>query len=214
QRLGNLAMSAHNYAPWRIIFTLPAFRRVVNFINASFKVFFPRLLQYYSKTLCSVCKHNPQLRRNHEDSVFAATSINLGPQAIFYVHTNHLNLLFGLCAITTVGDYNRKTGGHLILWDLGLIIESPPGSTILIPSVILRHSNVALANSEERRYAILQYSAGGIFRWADCGFQSQKSFIAAGNESSETGCERWERGVGMFSYWHELQERAMGACTK
>lgn len=40
-----------------------------------------------------------------------------------------------MCAITTLSDYDPKAGGHLVLWDLKLVIEFPPGSTILILSV-------------------------------------------------------------------------------
>ncbi|KAF8125540.1 hypothetical protein K438DRAFT_2002046 [Mycena galopus ATCC 62051] len=45
------------------------------------------------------------------------------------------------------------------------------GSTILIPSAILRHSNVGIA-ANERRYSFTQYSAAGMFRWVDNGFRS------------------------------------------
>ncbi|KAJ7760243.1 hypothetical protein DFH07DRAFT_957619 [Mycena maculata] len=51
---------------------------------------------------------------------------------------------WGWCSIVTLGNFKPDKGGHLILWDLCLIIGSPPGSTIFIPSAILRHSNVPI----------------------------------------------------------------------
>ncbi|KAJ7624191.1 hypothetical protein B0H17DRAFT_1151319 [Mycena rosella] len=51
---------------------------------------------------------------------------------------------WGWCSITALGDFDPNKGGHLILWDLRLAIRFPPGSTILIPSALLHHSNVAI----------------------------------------------------------------------
>ncbi|KAJ7620521.1 hypothetical protein DFH06DRAFT_1010638, partial [Mycena polygramma] len=39
--------------------------------------------------------------------------------------------------------FDPNLGGHLILWDLNLVIRFPPGSSIFIPSALLRHSNVS-----------------------------------------------------------------------
>lgn len=133
-------------------------------------------------------------------------SLNLGPQAISHVHTDHLNLAHGLCAITAIGDYDPVQGGHLVLWDLRMIIEFPPGSTIIIPSAILRHSNTVLGSDSERRYALIQYSAGGLFRWVECDYQTQKAFFAAGHEFVQTGKQRWDRGIAMFSRWEALKK--------
>ncbi|KAJ7802339.1 hypothetical protein B0H14DRAFT_2254970, partial [Mycena olivaceomarginata] len=43
-----------------------------------------------------------------------------------------------------------------------LVIESPPGASIAIPSAIFRHSNVAV-QQHEKRFSITQYISGGIF---------------------------------------------------
>lgn len=134
-------------------------------------------------------------------------SLNLGPRAVSYTHTDHLNLAHGLCAITAVGDYDPRTGGHLVLWDLQMVIEFPPGSTIIIPSAILRHSNTSLGSPHERRFAIVQYSAGGLFRWVECEHQTQKDFFAAGRRFMQSGKQRWARGVGMFGKWEDLKKR-------
>ncbi|EJF56443.1 hypothetical protein DICSQDRAFT_71517, partial [Dichomitus squalens LYAD-421 SS1] len=165
----------------------------------------PRLHDFYEGTLDGLCSRDPSLRRNFKDNAFACATWNLGPQAISHVHTDHLNLAWGMCAITALGEFNPKRGGHLILWDLRLIIEFPPGTTILIPSAILRHSNAPLASPEETRHAFIQYSAGGLFRWSECGHQTQKAFHSGGGVYSQTGRQRWVRGVGMLGRWDELR---------
>ncbi len=131
-------------------------------------------------------------------------TLNLGPRTVTYRHTDNLNVPWGWCAITAIGSYDPKRSGHLILWDLGVAIEFPPGSTILIPSAILRHSNVALSEGE-RRYSLTQYTAGALFRWEECGFQSEASFKAAGGEYERTAAQRWEDGVNTLCDWEEVR---------
>ncbi|KAJ7791104.1 hypothetical protein B0H13DRAFT_2394385 [Mycena leptocephala] len=40
----------------------------------------------------------------------------------------------------------------------------PPGSTLLIPSALVQHSNVPI-RAHEQRSSITQYTAGSLFRW-------------------------------------------------
>jgi hypothetical protein len=86
---------------------------------------------------------NPNLTRNFSAtvSVFATATFNFGPQTVTFPHLDFVNLPWGWCTITALGDFDPNKGGHLILWDLKLIICFPPGSTILIPSALIRHSN-------------------------------------------------------------------------
>ncbi|KAJ6550568.1 hypothetical protein DFH09DRAFT_925835, partial [Mycena vulgaris] len=86
-------------------------------------------------------------------------------------HINALNLAWGWCAITALGNFDPDASSHLILWDLRLIICFPPGSTILLPSVILHHSNVNIQEGESR-YSFTQFTAAGLFRRVDNGFKS------------------------------------------
>ncbi|KAF8220175.1 hypothetical protein L208DRAFT_1183270, partial [Tricholoma matsutake] len=61
-------------------------------------------------------------------------------------------------------------GGHLALWDLGIVVHFPPGSGILLPSALIQHSNTPIA-SHECQYSFAQYTSGGLFRWAQNGFK-------------------------------------------
>lgn len=65
----------------------------------------------------------------------------------------------------------------MVLWDCHLVIEFPPGSTVLIPSAAILHSNTLIdVSAGEKRFSFTQYTAGGIFRWVDQGFQKKELF--------------------------------------
>ncbi len=173
---------------------------------ARLSTYHPNVHQYYHDTLEALLAADSTLQRNFVNNVFAAATFNLGPQVATSVHLDHLNLAFGLCAVTALGNYDYKKGGHLILWDLKLIIEFPPGTMILIPSAILRHSNVAVQGGETR-YSFTQYSAAGLFRWVRCGFKSAKSYLAEGNDLSKE-YEEWKDSYKLYSFLSELQGSA------
>lgn len=168
------------------------------------QLFAPRLYNYYDNTIQALCSQHTHLRRNFNNNVFANATFNLGPRTVSYVHADIQNLPWGWCAITAVGDFDPVCSGHIILWELRMVIEFPPGSTILIPSALIQHSNTPLA-SHERRYSFTQYSAGGLFRWVECGFRPVKSLSAAAKKKlREDGRSRWEKGVQMLSMWSEF----------
>ena len=131
-------------------------------------------------------------------------------------HVDTKNLAQGWCSITPLGRFNHKQGGHLVLWDFGLVIDFPPGSTILIPSSLFVHSNTPI-QEEETRSSIVQYAAGGLVRWVNRGFQSDKDWMAkASAEDQQRDQEkqklRWVKAAGMYTKVEELT-RQMGACT-
>lgn len=96
-----------------------------------------------------------------------------------------------------------------MLWDLQLVIEFPPGSTILIPSGVLQHSNTPIQKGEER-YSFTQYTAGGLFRWVDHGFQKEDEYHSSLSKEEAVEEEvamrrRWTMGLGLFSTLDELK---------
>ena len=152
-----------------------------------------------------ICEDYPNLRRNYARSVFASISINLGPRTVTRKHQDFLNIPFGWCVITAIGDYNYRRGGHLVLWDLKLVIEFPPGSTIFIPSACVSHSNIAVADTEHR-YSFTQYTSGGIMRWVACGMQSLADLKRTGDGLSKGPDGIWADGAELLSTWAELKE--------
>ena len=174
-----------------------------------FATWAPRLHSYYTDHLQQLLDHDDALTRNFENSVFAACAFNFGPQTVCHRRRDHANLPFGWCAITALGNYDYKKGGHLVLWDLGLVIEFPPGSTIFIPSASLEHSNTSI-QKEERRYSFTQYTAGGTFRWVDYGFQKADEYFASLSEEERQAVagearDRLAFGLSLFSTSDEHQ---------
>ncbi|KAJ7664350.1 hypothetical protein DFH06DRAFT_897559, partial [Mycena polygramma] len=66
--------------------------------------------------------------------------------------------------ITSLGKYAALRGGHIILWDLGLVVTFPIGCTILLPTGLVRYSFVKVRPGE-RRYSLVQWAGAGIAHW-------------------------------------------------
>jgi hypothetical protein len=170
----------------------------------------PHLFSYYIDHLQLLYAKYPKLKHDFIKSIFACAMFNFGPMTCTFDHTDPGNLPFGWCAITALGNFDPTRGGHLVLWDLKLVLEFPPGATILIPSAALRHSNTAIQQGETR-YSFTQYTAGGLFQWVDQGYQTSYSYkakLSKAQKSREAGRdeERWRMGVGLFSTLNSLQQ--------
>jgi cell shape-determining protein MreC len=88
------------------------------------------------------------------------------------------------------------------------VIEFPPGSTILIPSSAVAHSNIPIQKGETR-YSFTQYSPSGIFRWVDHGFQTEKQFFeslspAEAQEERLKQSNQLDLGLSLYSTVDEL----------
>ncbi|KAJ7825527.1 hypothetical protein B0H13DRAFT_1536973, partial [Mycena leptocephala] len=68
-------------------------------------------------------------------------------------------------SITALGAFDPQHGGQLILWDLGRMIEFPPGATVLIPGLL--EYSIAKIRPGETRYSLTQYVAAppAWYRW-------------------------------------------------
>ncbi|THU78009.1 hypothetical protein K435DRAFT_701049, partial [Dendrothele bispora CBS 962.96] len=147
----------------------------------------------------------PELHLHFPLSVFGTCTINFGLVTVSWPHPDSANLLFGWCAITALGNLNLNRGGHLILWDLGLVIRFPPGSTILIPSALIKHSNIPI-QAGETHYFFVQYSAAGLFQWVRNGSKTDADWhtsatLAERAQRAEEDKRQWEEGTSMFSKW-------------
>ncbi|KAF8059318.1 hypothetical protein FPV67DRAFT_1426687, partial [Lyophyllum atratum] len=187
----------------------PAFERLATFSSSVFATWAPKLYAEYVKCMDELCTNDPTLKRNWPRSAFAAAVFNLGPQTICYRHKDFANLPYGWCAVTALGSFNPKLGGHIILWELGLIVEFPAGSTVLFPSAVVEHFNTPV-QAHESRYSFTQYSAGGLFRWAEHGMKSDKDFFQDlseedFNHAATKAEQRWEHGLSLFSTLTELK---------
>jgi hypothetical protein len=151
-------------------------------------------------------KSDIQLFRPFDNSPFAAFTVNFGPKTVCLPHRDSKNLPFGWCGICALGKFDHVKGGHLVLWDLKLVIEFPPGAIIFIPSAVCCHFNTAIQDGEDR-FSFTTYSAGGLFRWVEHGFQLEDAYRKteeAVKEAKEKHAN-WFRGINLFSSIEELQ---------
>lgn len=168
---------------------------------ASFAMWNPKVYSYYKKRLNKLYTKRPNLRRNFRNSIFPCAAFNFGPQVRTYKHRDIMNCPFGWCSVQALGNYNYKTGGHLILWELKLIVEFPPSSLILLPSATITHSNVAVAEGETR-VSFTQFAAGGLFRYVDYGLRTQAQLEqqdpARYQKMLAARPYRWKKGIALM----------------
>ena len=152
----------------------------------------------------------PGLRKPYDGKVgvFPCRSFNLGGQAVTVPHVDEKNLAHSWCAVTALGCFDPSLGGHLVLWDFGLAVKFPPGSTILIPSALFVHSNASIQQGETRA-SIVQFAAGGLFRWSERGHMTEKEWAGqATNEDHQRDRDKqashWGDAVDMFTPLEEL----------
>ncbi|KAI0067756.1 hypothetical protein BV25DRAFT_1911639 [Artomyces pyxidatus] len=183
-----------------------AFSRLAGFASSAFQTAGPRLFRSYWDVLGDVQSHTPGLQRAFANSVFPTAVFNFGPQAITFPHKDYQNVPYGWCAIAALGDYDPKKGGHLFLWELGLVIEFPPGSTILIPSALITHGNTPIQDGECRK-SFTQYCAGALMRWHAYGFRTEAALpLGAKKAFDKAAPARAEEALALFSKWSELAE--------
>ncbi|KIP07578.1 hypothetical protein PHLGIDRAFT_70801, partial [Phlebiopsis gigantea 11061_1 CR5-6] len=183
--------------------------------SASFAYYAPKMFQYYVNTLGQLYERHPHLvppggARADGMGVFSARCPNLDKKSVAYLHNDHANLAFGWCAIQSLGNFDPKKGGHLILQQLGVVVEFPPGATVLIPSAIVTHGNTPI-QEHERRSSLVHYSSGGLFRWVEYGFRTWNDFkaadpIRAAQVWEERTTKRVDFALSLFSKASELAQ--------
>lgn len=146
--------------------------------------------------------HECHLRQNFDNSVWSSMTVNFGPQTVTHPHVDHRNRPDGWCPILAGGNFDYQKGGQLVLPDLKLVIEFPPGCVIFLPSALLVHYNCPI-QPHETRYSITQYTAGGLIRWVENGFQTQEVMLSKLTVQEKKIWQddrklRWERGLQFF----------------
>lgn len=155
-------------------------------------------------------EHEPHLLQNFLKSVFPCATFNAGPRVWTRRHRDSMNCAFGVCAIHSLGDFDPTKGGHLVLPDLKLVVEFPSGSTVLIPSAVLTHANVPVGE-DEKRASFTQFCPGGLLRYIDGNFMTEKALKAASEGDFKkhqlSKKERWQKGLKMWSTLTDITER-------
>lgn len=168
----------------------------------------PKLFALYSKVEVEMLAAELVLDFIAKHFPFAAATANFGPRTFCLSHRDLKNLAFGLCVIIALGKFDFQKGGHLILHELKLIVEMRPGDIAFIPSAVVSHENVPVAEDETRQ-SLVFYSAGGLFRWIDAGRQSYKAWKESNTEAYERhqreGEARWKSGWSLFTVFKPPQ---------
>ncbi|KAJ6590100.1 hypothetical protein DFH09DRAFT_1307550 [Mycena vulgaris] len=118
QVLGNLAHPSPMCQVLERLFSLACFFCIAGFANGLFKTWNPAVHTFYTLTLDALTfDYNPSLRRNflRQYSSFAAATLNFGPTTVTFPHIDALNLAWGWCLITALGQFDPNQGGHLVL---------------------------------------------------------------------------------------------------
>ncbi|KAJ7791276.1 hypothetical protein B0H14DRAFT_3500617 [Mycena olivaceomarginata] len=186
--------------------TSPAWLTLLAVSSIPSSMWAPRLYQYY-------VDYNTRLRLRFPDLKPPVPQIGLLMRGLHFgnvccfKHRDVCNLPFGWCAVQSLGNFDPHLGGHLVLWDLKLVVEFPAGALILLPSATIAHSNVPVQDGDER-VSFTQFTAGGLFRYTDHGFRTQAELAAEDPVEYERVMEqrerRWKKGLGLFSTVEDL----------
>ncbi|KAJ6511100.1 hypothetical protein C8R45DRAFT_921788 [Mycena sanguinolenta] len=201
-RPGAMLNTAINTAIFVSLISHPAFQFFATFATELFASWAPNAFDFYVDYMTLFYQHYTNLAQPFKN----------GPRTCTRPHCDFNNLTFGWCAITALRKFDYTRGGHLVLWDCKLIIEFPPGCTILIPSAAILDLNIPIG-LREHRYSFTQYTAGGLFQWVEQGFKSEEEYQASlmaqeREEEAELGLRRAAAGSDLFSTLAELDEMA------
>ncbi|KAI0039505.1 hypothetical protein FA95DRAFT_1504082, partial [Auriscalpium vulgare] len=180
----------------------PGLKRFAAFQSSALSLHRPSLFLHVDDVVAGAMAQDASLEKAFEKSVFPTITFNFGPQALTKPHRDFKNIPYGWCAVTALGDFDHTKGGHLIIWELKLVIEFPAGSTILLPSAILTHSNTPIQEGETRQ-SFTQYCAGDLVRWQAYGYRTEERLkkedpqLRRRLEKELPG--RWRRAVDLFA---------------
>lgn len=172
----------------------------------AFAQYCPLLYKYYRDTMRALFSHELHLDRVGESTVYPAIIFDFGPD-ITLAHRHFNGLAQGMCSILAGGNYDYKLGGHLVLWDLALVIQFPPGSCVILSSMI--DFNTVRVHFGETRTCITQYAAAGLFQFVQYGGRTREQFRRQfPQHAKSTGWQFWatskQWAVKLFSTIREV----------
>lgn len=168
---------------------------------------FPKVYCDLKEKVEAIREHHPKVKPTFPShSIYPGCTFNLGPETVTEEHVDPGNIPVVPCAVTALGPYDPDLGGGLVLEALKLIIRFPPGSTILLSSASIRHSNVPIRKGE-KRYSVTQFCPGGLYRWVRHGFKPACTLSRAAREAADGNAEaRWRAYWALLSTPESLEE--------
>ncbi|KAJ3756759.1 hypothetical protein EV360DRAFT_84654 [Lentinula raphanica] len=198
---GHYANTTHNAKLMGEFLADRAVQLVARFVDAGLQTLFPKLHRFLDNLLEKILDDNPDLKRMFPDCCYGACHVNL-TSAWTRQHQDYFNILFAMCCVFCVGDFDSTRGGHLIAWEFGIVTEFPPGSAVFLPSAWVTHANIPIAH-HERRSSIAFFMSSGLARWYQNGYMSDKTFqeLAMPRQIQvwkDARSKLWEAGLEML----------------
>jgi hypothetical protein len=178
---------------------------------AAFKAWSPGVYEEIEEKLGRLQAHDPSLSKPFPLSVYPCAAFNFGPQVCCKGHRDASNYPPSWCAIQALGQFNARRGGHLVIKELKIFIQFPAGSTIHLPSALLTHGNTPV-EGDEIRISFTQFCPGGLIRWVDNDFQTQKDMEKRLSkkkylEKMKLKETRWKRGLEKICSLEALEKK-------
>ncbi|KAF8803054.1 hypothetical protein BYT27DRAFT_7110783, partial [Phlegmacium glaucopus] len=147
-------------------------QRLAAYQDSTFALWHPKGYLYYKTNLDKLWEAHPDLDEPlFPRSIMPTVAFNMGRQVATKKHVDSQNCPFGWCTVTALGDFDATKGGHIVLWELGVVLEFPAGACVCLPSAIITHSNIPTAEGETRM-SFTQYCSGDIFRYVENRFKT------------------------------------------
>ncbi|KAK6997350.1 hypothetical protein R3P38DRAFT_2563409 [Favolaschia claudopus] len=182
-------------------------------LSGLFKLFCPTAYDTLAEDKKDMLERNPQAYFPNEASIFSAATLELGgPHFNIRDHRGDLRDMepAGWNILTALGKFRSLYGGHVIFWELGLVVQFPPGSSILLPAGLIHYSFVKV-EEEETRLSMLQWAGAGVRRFLDNGGRLDKDFAARATPNEHSGREHrreiaHEIAIEAFPRQRDLQQ--------
>ncbi|KAF8056168.1 hypothetical protein FPV67DRAFT_1431887 [Lyophyllum atratum] len=188
----------------------PDIQRLAHFADFAFSLWAPKVYAHYINHIGGLFEKLTYLRRIFPKSIFPAAAFNFGPKVWTRSHRDLLNFPIGWCAIQALGCFDPTKGGQFVLPDLKLVVEFPPNTLILVPSATLTHANIPVRKGESR-VSFTQYCSGGLFRFVDNGFRTEKQLQREDPEEYgrivELKKTHWQWGLSLYSRLEDIVSR-------
>jgi hypothetical protein len=141
-------------------------------ISATYALWYPKAYQCYKDNLNKLWKEYPHLTQQlFLRSILPSVAFNLDNQVATKKHVDAQNCPVGWCTITALGEFDASKRGHIVLWDLKLVLEFPAGVCVCLPSALIARSNTS-SNEHETRMSFTQYCSGENFRYIENDFKT------------------------------------------